>query len=70
MKISIENQILENYPQYKMGLVKIMSTNQNWEKLHLLTKYEKSLVDPKAVQTEWLKIFSDMHASEVDFRLW
>lgn len=64
MKISIENQILENYPQYKMGLVKIMSTNQNWEKLHLLTKYEKSLVDPKAVQTEWLKIFSDMHASE------
>lgn len=64
MKILIENQIVENYPQYKMGLVKIRSTNQNWEKLQLLTQYEKSLADRKTVEKEWIAIFSDMHASQ------
>lgn len=64
MKISIENKILEKYPQYKMGLVKISVTDKDWKKLKLLTKYEKSIIDEKAVEKEWKEIFSDMHASE------
>ena len=64
MKISIENKILEKYPQYKMGFVKIGVTDKNWEKLQSLTKYEKSIADEKAVEKEWMEIFSDMHASE------
>lgn len=64
MKVSIENKILQEYPNYKMGLIKIIITNKNWEKLQLLTKYEKSIADKKAVEEEWLKVFSNMHASE------
>lgn len=64
MKISIENKILETYPQYKMGLVKISVENRNWEKLQSLVKYEKSIADEKVVEQEWIEIFSDMHASE------
>ena len=33
MKISIENEILQKYPQYKMGLIKIVTKDKNWEKL-------------------------------------
>lgn len=64
MKIKIENKILQNYPQYKMGLIKIVATDRNWEKLQLLTKYEKCIANEKAVEEEWLKVFFDMHASE------
>ena len=64
MKISIENKILETYPQYKMGLVKISVENKNWEKLQSLVKYEKSIADEKLVEKQWLEVFSDMHASK------
>ena len=64
MKIKIENKILQNYPQYKMGLIKMAAADRNWEKLQLLTKYDKCIASEKTVTEEWLKIFSDMHASE------
>lgn len=64
MKISIENKILETYSQYKMGLVKMSVASKNCEKLQLLVKYEKSIVDEKLVEKQWLEVFSDMHASE------
>lgn len=64
MKISIENKIVEKYPQYKMGLMKIIVENKNWEKLQELTKYEKSIANEVKVEKEWLEIFDDMHASE------
>lgn len=64
MKISIENSILQKYPKYKMGLVKIIVKDKNWEKLKLLTKCEKCIINRKNVEKEWLEVFSDMHASE------
>ena len=64
MKISIQDKISQKYPQYKMGLVKIITTNKNWEKLQTLTKYEKSIADENTVEKEWLEVFSDMNASE------
>jgi len=64
MKISIQTEISQKYPQYKLGLVKIEITNKNWGKLQSLTKYEKSIVDGNIVEKEWLEVFSDMHASE------
>lgn len=64
MKISIENEILQKYPQYKMGLIKIVAKDKNWEKLKSLTKYEKSIANESTVEKEWLNVFSDMHASE------
>lgn len=64
MKISIENEILETYPQYKMGLIKISVENKNWEKLQSLVKYEKSIADEELIEKEWMKIFYDMHASK------
>ena len=63
MKISIENEILKKYPHYKMGLIKIVAKDKNWEKLKLLTKYEKSIASETTVEKEWLNVFSDMHAS-------
>ena len=45
MKISIQNEILKKYPNYKMGLIKIVAKDKNWEKLKLLTKYEKSIAN-------------------------
>lgn len=63
MKISIENKILEKYPKYKMGLVKIKVEDKNWEKLQSFVKYEKSIADEKTVKKEWLEIFHDMNAS-------
>jgi len=64
MKISIQTEISQKYPQYKMGLVKIATTNKNWEKLQSLTKYEKSIADENTVEKEWLEVFYDMNASE------
>lgn len=64
MKISIENKILEKYPMYKMGLIKVIVEDKNWKKLQELTKYGKSIVDEEKVEKEWLEIFDDMHASE------
>lgn len=64
MKISIENEILQKYPQYKMGLIKIVAKDKNWETLKSLTKYEKSIANESTVEKEWLNVFSDMHASE------
>ena len=64
MKISIQTEIAEKYPSYKMGLVKIATSNTSWEKLQTLTKYEKSIADESAVEKEWLKVFADMNASE------
>lgn len=64
MKISIQNEILQKYPNYKMGLIKIVAKDKNWEKLKLLTKYEKTIANESNVEKEWLNVFSDMHASE------
>ena len=64
MKISIENEIVEKYPKYKMGLIKLIVTDKDLEKLKLLTKFEKTITDKEVIKKEWLKIFSDMHASE------
>ena len=64
MKISIQEEISQKYPQYKMGLVKIKSTSRDWEKLQALTKYDKSIADENSVEKEWLEVFSDMNASE------
>jgi len=64
MKISIQSEISQKYPHYKMGLVKIATSSRNLEKLQTLTKYEKSIADENAVEKEWLKIFADMNASE------
>ncbi|MCL2354316.1 MAG: phenylalanine--tRNA ligase beta subunit-related protein, partial [Oscillospiraceae bacterium] len=64
MKVSIQNEIAKKYPQYKMGLVKVVTTNKDWEKLQTLTKYEKSIANENAVEKEWLEVFADMKASE------
>lgn len=64
MKISIESEILKKYPHYKMGLVKMEIENKDLKKLHKLTKYEKTIANEKIVESEWLKIFADMNASE------
>ncbi len=64
MKVSIENKIIEKYPKYKMGLIKVSVTDKKIEKLEMLTKFEKTIADQKKVREEWLEIFSDMNASE------
>lgn len=64
MKISIQNEIAKIYPNYKMGLVKIIAANKNWEKLQTLTQYDKSIVCTDIVEKEWSKVFADMNASE------
>lgn len=64
MNISIQEEIIQAYPQYKMGLVKIKTISQDWNKLQTLTKYEKSIADKAQVENDWLAVFNDMHASE------
>ncbi|MCL2383153.1 MAG: B3/4 domain-containing protein [Oscillospiraceae bacterium] len=64
MKISIQKEISEKYPQYKMGLVKVSTASTDWEKLQSTTKYEKSIADHTVVKKDWLEVFSDMNASE------
>jgi len=64
MKISIKENIAEKYPQYKMGLIKLKATNQDWEKLQTLTKYENTIADEAKVRKDWLSVFADMKASE------
>lgn len=64
MKISIENEIVEKYPKYKMGLIKLIVTDKDLEKLKSLTKFEETITNKEVIKQEWLKIFSDMHASE------
>ena len=64
MKILVQSEILEKYPQYKMGLVKISVSDVNWEQLRPLVKYEKTIADKTAIGQEWLQVFADMRASE------
>ncbi|MDR0979015.1 MAG: hypothetical protein LBL91_03665 [Lachnospiraceae bacterium] len=64
MKISIQEEILEKYPNYKMGLVKVKVASKNCEKVQAFTKYEKSIADEAEVEKEWLKVFKDMNASD------
>lgn len=64
MKVSIENKIIEKYPKYKMGLIKVSVKGKKLEKIKELTKFEKTIANQESVSKEWLEIFSDMHASE------
>ena len=64
MKISIQNEISQKYPNYKMGLIKVVISHKNWEKLQTLTKYDKSILNEDVIEKEWLKVFADMNASE------
>ena len=64
MKVTIQKEISQKYPQYKMGLVRVLVAEIDWEKLQTLTKFEKSLADKAAVERAWLEIFAQMHASE------
>ena len=64
MKISIEDKILEKYPKYKMGLIKIKVENTNYEKLQAKVKYENTIADKEYITKEWLEVFHDMNASE------
>ena len=64
MKISIEKEIARKYPKYKMGLIKISVSNTDWEKLKPITKYENIIADKNKVEQDWMRVFSDMRASE------
>ena len=64
MKISIENEIAQKYPDYKMGLIKISVSKTDWDALRKLITNEPTLSDKEEVETNWMSIFKDMHASD------
>lgn len=64
MRISIQKEISQKYPNYKLGLVKVIAKNRNLEKLKSLITYDESIADKKSVKEKWLEVFADMNASE------
>lgn len=69
IKVTVQEEIVKKYPQYKLGLVRITfsdfnNTEVDNDKLQTLTKYEKSIIDESAIEKEWLEVFADMKASE------
>ena len=66
MQIEIAQEIIDRYPNYRMGILSISTSNRDYKRLkEKLTEFPVDFpLIKQDIETTWLKIFADMGASE------